>query len=185
MKKLITALTIVASATSVSAFASSPVMFSSLNNFNAPNSQAVGGVRLAVLHGKVNEVKGVDIAVLGLSETEKTTGVNLGFFGAAKVNQEMKGVSIGFLNWMEGNSTGVNFGTVNVTNNVKGANVSFINYSEGNTLVDLGTVSISARSTVQVGFFNMTDKIEGVQIGLLNCADNGFFKCFPFVNWAK
>ncbi|MDF5517790.1 phaC PHA synthase, partial [Vibrio parahaemolyticus] len=23
------------------------------------------------------------------------------------------------------------------------------------------------------------------QIGLLNCADNGFFKCFPLINFAK
>ncbi|MCQ6498155.1 phaC PHA synthase, partial [Vibrio parahaemolyticus] len=26
---------------------------------------------------------------------------------------------------------------------------------------------------------------DGVQIGLLNCADNGFFKCFPINNFAK
>ncbi|NMR95175.1 phaC PHA synthase, partial [Vibrio parahaemolyticus] len=28
-------------------------------------------------------------------------------------------------------------------------------------------------------------QIDGVQIGLLNCADNGFFKCFPLINFAK
>ncbi|MDW1987890.1 phaC PHA synthase, partial [Vibrio sp. 811] len=28
-------------------------------------------------------------------------------------------------------------------------------------------------------------QIDGVQIGLLNCADNGFFKCFPIINFAE
>ena len=28
-------------------------------------------------------------------------------------------------------------------------------------------------------------EIEGVQVGLINCADNGFFKCFPIINFAK
>ena len=72
-----------------------------------------------------------------------------------------------------------------ITNDVKGANVSFVNYSEGDTMVDVGAANLSDTSTVQVGLFNKTKKIEGVQIGLLNCADNGFFPCFPFVNFAK
>ena len=70
-------------------------------------------------------------------------------------------------------------------NDVKGANVSFVNYSEGDTLVDVGAANLSEVSTVQVGIFNKTTKIEGVQIGLINCADNGFFPCFPIVNFAK
>lgn len=184
MKKTLAAALMTALVSSA-AFAATPVMFSTIDNFNAPDENAVAGLRVAALYGKVDEVKGVDLAVLGLSETNKTTGVNLGMFGASKVNQEMLGASLGFLNWNEGQTTGANLGLVNITNNVKGANLSMVNYSKGHTMADIGTANISAASTFQLGFFNMTNKIDGVQIGLLNCADNGFFPCFPIVNFAK
>lgn len=186
MNKLLSVLAVSAAVASPIALAdSAPVMFSSINDFNAPSNTSVKGVRVAALHGQVDEVKSLDIAIIGMSETQKTTGVNLGFFGAAKVNQEMTGASLGFFNWMGGDMTGANIGAVNITNNVKGANVSFVNYSEGNTLVDFGAANFSDASTVQLGFFNKTAKIEGVQVGLINCADNGFFKCFPIINFAK
>lgn len=186
MNKLISILAVSAAVAAPAAFADgAPVMFSSLNDFNTPAASSVSGVRVAALHGQVDEVTGLDLAIFGLSETEKTTGVNFGIFGAAKVNQEMKGASLGFLNWMSGDMTGANLGAVNITNNVKGANLSFVNYSEGNTMVDLGAANFSDTSTVQVGIFNKTAKIEGVQVGLINCADNGFFKCFPLINFAK
>jgi hypothetical protein len=185
MKKLISVAAAVAALVAPVAMASAPVMFSTID-YNAPSDSDVKGVRLAVLHGQVSEVQGVDFALLGLSETDKTTGVNFGlFFGASKVNQEMKGASFGLLNWNEGLTTGANFGVVNYTNDVNGLNLSTVNYSQGNTLADVGFASISESSTFQLGFFNMTKQIDGVQIGLLNCADNGFFKCFPFVNFAK
>ncbi|MCC4781970.1 phaC PHA synthase [Vibrio lentus] len=185
MKKLLSVLAVSAAVMAPAAFASSPVMFSTINGFNAPDSDAVGGVRLALLHGQVNDLKGLDLAVVGMSETQTTTGVNLGIFGASKVNQEMTGASLGFFNWNTGKTTGLNLGAVNITNDVKGANVSFVNYSEGDTMVDVGAANLSEVSTVQVGIFNKTTKIEGVQIGLINCADNGFFPCFPIVNFAK
>lgn len=186
MKKILTAVAIATAFASSVAVASTPVMFSSINNFNAPDNSAVGGVRLAALHGKVDTLKGVDFAIVGMSESDVTTGVNFGLFlGASKINQEMTGASLGLFNWNEGQTTGVNLGAVNVTNDVKGANVSFVNYSEGNTMVDVGAVNLSSESTVQVGFFNKTAKIEGVQVGIINCADNGFLPCFPIVNFAK
>ena len=186
MKKLLPALTVAAVLLSPALHArQTPVMFSTIDGFNVPNAENVTGVRLALFHGRVNQLKGLDVAAFGLSETNKTTGVNLNFFGAAKVNQEMKGASLGIVNWQEGNTVGANVGAVNLTNNVKGANVSFVNYSTGHTVVDVGAVSFSQQSTVQVGLFNKTAQLDGIQIGLLNCADNGFFKCFPFVNWSK
>jgi len=186
MKKILSAIAVVASVTSVSVQAQeTPVMFSSLNGFNAPQADSVTGVRLAVLHGKVDEVKGVDFALIGLSETNKTTGVNLGFWGAAKVNQSMTGASVGAFNWIPGQTVGANLGAVNMTGDVKGANLGFVNISEGDTTFDWAAVSISKSSTVQLGLVNVTQEIKGVQIGLLNCAENGFFKCFPFINFAK
>ncbi|PKH02953.1 phaC PHA synthase [Psychromonas sp. MB-3u-54] len=186
MKKLLPVVTVLAGLLSPALQASqTPVMFSTIDGFNAPNAESVKGVRLSVFHGRVNEVKGLDLAAFGLSETNKTTGVNLNFFGAAKVNQEMTGASLGIVNWQEGNTVGANIGALNLTNNVKGANISLVNYSTGHTLVDVGAVSFSQQSTVQVGLFNKTTQLDGIQIGLLNCADNGFFKCFPLVNWSK
>lgn len=171
---------------SAMATAATPVMFSSIDNFNAPDNNNVSGVRLSALHGKVDTLKGVDFSVIGMSETNNTTGVNFGlFFGASKVNQQMTGASLGLLNWNEGLTTGVNIGAVNLTNDVRGANVSFVNYSEGDTMVDVGAVNMSNESTVQVGVFNKTAKIEGVQVGIINCADNGFLPCFPIINFAK
>lgn len=186
MKKLLSAIAVVTALTSVSVQASqTPVMFSSLNGFNAPQADTVGGVRLALLHGKVNEVKGVDLALLGLSETNKTTGVNLGVWGAAKINHTMTGASLGVFNWIPGQTVGANLGAVNFTGDVKGANLGLVNISEGDTTFDWAALSISESSTVQLGLVNVTQNIKGVQIGLLNCADNGFFKCFPFINFAK
>lgn len=187
MKKAVAVLAVAAAMASPLALAeSTPVMFSSLNGFNAPDANAVGGVRLAVLHGQVNEVKGVDFSVLGMSETQRTTGVNFGlFFGASKVTQEMKGASLGIFNWNTGQTTGVNLAAVNVTNDVKGLNWSAVNYSEGYTMADVGIASFSNKSNFQFGLFNKTNNIDGVQIGLINCADNGFLKCFPIINFAK
>lgn len=175
----------VAALVSASAMASTPVMFSSVDNFNAPDERAVSGVRIAALYGQVDQVKGVDLAIIGMSETQTTTGVNLGIFGAHKINQQMTGASLGLFNWNTGKTVGANLGAVNVTHDVQGANISFLNYSEGNTLIDVGVVNFSDTSTVQVGLFNKTANIEGIQIGVFNCADNGFFPCFPIINVAK
>ena len=182
MKKLLIASALLASTT---AFAEeAPVMFSTID-FNAPNVQSVKGARLTLLHGKIDKMQGLDFSLFGLSETNTTTGVNLGFWGAAKVNESMTGASLGIFNWIPGETKGANVGAVNITGNVNGANVGFVNYSEGNTAFDLAAFSKSQSSTVQVGIVNITDKINGVQIGLINCAENGFFKCFPLVNFAK
>ncbi|WP_372882237.1 VC2662 family protein [Psychromonas sp.] len=186
MKKLLPVLTLAAAFVSPTLQANeTPFMFSTIDGFNTPNATSVRGVRVAVLHGRVQQLTGVDIAAFGLSETNKTTGVNLNFFGAHKVSKSMTGASLGIINWQTGQTLGANIGAINLTNNVHGANISFVNYSTGNTLVDIGAASISKRSRVQVGFFNKTEKIDGVQVGLLNCADNGFFKCFPLLNWAR
>ncbi|PQJ89867.1 VC2662 family protein [Aliivibrio sifiae] len=171
----------------VSSFAmadSTPVMFSSLNGFNAPAASEVTGVRLAALHGKTGDITGVDFA-LGMSESDNLTGVNFPLFiGANKVNGNMTGASFGLFNWHKGEDLGANLGFVNITNNVKGANLSAVNYSEGYTMVDVGVANLSNDSHVQVGFFNMTSEIKGVQVGLINCAENGFLPCFPIVNFA-
>ena len=51
--------------------------------------------------------------------------------------------------------------------------------------LDVGGLNVSNRSTVQVGFVNVTERIEGVQLGFLNVASNGFLPVFPFFNFPK
>ncbi|MGB5445070.1 MAG: phaC PHA synthase [Psychromonas sp.] len=214
MKKLLPVLTLAAAFVSPTLLANeTPFMFSTIDGNNTPNASSVRGVRLTVLHGKVQQVTGVDFAAFGFSQTNTTIGANLNFFGAHKVSKSMTGASLGILNWQTGytqganigpinvtnnmqganigainvanNVEGANVGAINITNNVEGANVSFVNFSTGRTVVDVGALSVSRRSTVQVGFINKTNRIDGVQVGLLNCADNGVFQCMPFVNWGK
>ena len=57
--------------------------------------------------------------------------------------------------------------------------------SEGYSDVDLSGMGISNHSNVQVGFINITQKIDKVQIGFLNFAENGFFPMFPIFNFPK
>lgn len=66
----------------------------------------------------------------------------------------MKGASLGIVNWQEGNTVAANIGALNLTNNVKRANISLVNYSTGHTLVDVGAVSFSQQSAVQIGLLN-------------------------------
>ncbi|MBL4831209.1 MAG: phaC PHA synthase [Aliivibrio sp.] len=185
MKKILLGSFVALSMTSTVAFAeSTPAMFSSLNDFNAPAAESVTGVRLAALHGKTGDVTGVDFA-FGMSESDNITGVNFPLFiGGNRVHNSMTGASFGLFNWHEGTDVGANLGLVNITNDVTGANVSVVNYSEGYTMVDVGAVNMSNDSHVQVGLFNMTKEIKGVQVGLINCAENGFLPCFPFVNFS-
>ncbi|WP_040890914.1 VC2662 family protein [Vibrio ezurae] len=186
MKKRLIAVAFTTALASSMACAQTPVMFSTINNTNAPKDNVVHGVRLSVLHGKVSEVQGVDFSLLGMSESDRTTGVNFNIaFGANKVNQEMTGVSFGWFNWNTGKTTGANLGLANITHDVNGLNWSAVNYSTGTTVADVGLVSLSNQSTVQVGIFNHTKHIDAVQVGLINCADNGFLKCFPIVNFPK
>ncbi len=180
------ALLMAVSVSTIAVADSAPVQFSSLNGFNAPANDTVVGVRFPALWGKTATVKGVDFHLLAIAEADDFTGLQfpLLFVGANHINNSMTGLSLGLWNWNKGQTTGVNWSAVNIANDVNGANLGFANVSSGDTLVDLGAGNVSKASTVQLGVFNMTDEIKGAQIGLLNCAKNGFLPCFPFVNFA-
>ncbi len=189
MKKLISLFVAVAmlASFSVSAADTTPIQFSFFD-FNAPKTKDVSGVRFPAIYGKQGgNVKGVDFQLLAWSEMESLQGVSfpLVIAGGNKISGDMTGVAFGLLSWHMGNDTGVNVSGVNLTNNVKGLNWGFVNYATGYTVADVGAVSISTKSNFQLGIFNKTDEIAGVQIGLFNCAKNGFLPCFPFVLWGK
>ena len=158
--------------------------FSTLDGFNAPDNQTVSGVRLSILHGKTQNVKGLDMTLLAISEMDNFVGLSFPFgIGATRINNSMTGVAVGLVNMHKGQDTGLNMGFVNMTNNVKGANIGTVNYSTGDTTFDMSAVNISQASTVQIGVFNKTKNLKGLQIGLINFAENGFFPFFPFFNF--
>jgi hypothetical protein len=60
-----------------------------------------------------------------------------------------------------------------------------VNIADGTTLVDVGGLNVSASSTAQIGFINVTKEIKGFQFGFLNIAENGFLPVFPVFNFPK
>ncbi|MBW2419270.1 MAG: phaC PHA synthase, partial [Deltaproteobacteria bacterium] len=66
-----------------------------------------------------------------------------------------------------------------------GANLGFINITNGYSSVDISGIGISNSSKAQLGFVNVTKKIEKFQFGFINIAENGFLPVFPIVNFPK
>ncbi|SHI26244.1 VC2662 family protein [Ferrimonas marina] len=163
-----------------------PVQLATLNGVNAMAGDQVEGVRFPTLYGKTESVKGVDLHLLGIGETDEFVGVQFPLLiaGANHVNKSMTGVSFGLWNWNKGMTKGANLGMVNVANDVHGANVGLVNVSQGYTAFDWSAVNVSESSHAQLGIFNKTTELKGIQLGLINCADNGFLPCFPLFNFA-
>ncbi|MBY5993746.1 VC2662 family protein [Ferrimonas balearica] len=187
MKKLGALIAVLATSAAFNATAETvPVQLSTLNGTNVMAGESVEGVRFPTLYGKTGSVKGVDLHLVGIGETDDFVGLQFPLLiaGANHVNNSMTGVAFGLWNWNKGTTTGANLGMVNVTNDVTGANVGLVNYSTGETAFDWSAVNVSESSHAQLGFVNVTDEIKVVQVGLLNCAKNGFLPCFPLVNFA-
>jgi len=166
------------------AFAQTAFQFAAPNH-QSPKDPIVNGVRLSILHGENESVRGVDFGILSLSETSKLSGLGL-VLGVGKVTGEMTGAAISLINVHDGTDSGLNAAFINRINNMKsGTNVGFLNIADGFTAVDVGGLNLSDRSTVQVGFLNVTKEIKGVQLGFLNIAENGFLPVFPFFNFPK
>jgi hypothetical protein len=169
---------------SEAALAETPFQFAA-PNLRAPDDPDVNGIRFAVIHGKNQSVRGVDLGLLSLSETSNLSGFSA-VLGMGKLNGDMSGLATGLINVHTGKDTGVNAAFVNRINTVEsGANVGFVNIADGYTMVDLGGLNVSDRSSVQLGFLNVTKKLTGIQIGFLNLAENGFLPMFPSFNFPK
>jgi hypothetical protein len=182
MKRIILVLSLLVF--SEAALAETPFQFAA-PNLRAPDDPNVSGIRFAVIHGKNQSVRGVDLGLFSLSETRNLSGLSA-VLGMGKLNGDMSGCATGLINVHTGRDTGVNAAFVNRINTLEsGANLGFVNVSDGYTMLDLGGLNVSDRSSVQLGFINVTRKITGVQIGLLNLAENGFLPMFPFFNFPK
>jgi len=163
-----------------------PVQFTFFD-FNAPKADAVSGVRFPAIYGKGGgDIVGLDFGLLAYSEMRSLKGVSWSLFPQAnRISGDMTGASLSLFNWHEGQDVGVNLGLFNLTNNVKGLNWAALNYSKGYTVADVGLVNISKKSNFQLSFVNITEEINGVQIGIVSCAKNGFLPCFVLFNFGK
>ena len=179
--------------------ASTPVQLS-LPGINLPASQQVSGARLSVLYGQTGSVSGLDVPLFALSDTNHFTGIQFALgVGAARVRQSFHGVALTAVNWHEGRDQGVNIGLVNLTNqaqglnaglvnvgnSMQGLNFGMVNIAQGNALANVGFVNYAERTTFQLGLFNATQHLDGVQIGLGNYAANGIFPVLPLINISK
>ena len=152
--------------------------------FRAPDSSSVSGVRLSIIHGKNSSQKGLDLGFVAMSETAHFSGLAL-IFGVSRVTNTMSaGAAFSFVNWHSSRDTGMNGAFINILNNTEGAvNVGFVTIAESGTGLDIGGFNMSRSSTCQIGFLNITDRIETFQFGFLNMAKNGFLPIFPVVNF--
>ena len=179
--------------------ASTPVQLS-VPGINLPASQQVSGARLSVLYGQTGSVTGLDVPLFALSDTNHFTGIQFALgVGAARVRQSFHGVALTAVNWHEGRDQGVNIGLVNLTNqaqglnaglvnvgnSMQGLNFGMVNIAQGNALANVGFVNYAERTTFQLGLFNATQHLDGVQIGLGNYAANGIFPVLPLINISK
>jgi len=180
------------------AFAENPVQLS-VPGTNFPEGN-VKGARLNLLYGRTHNVTGLNVSVLGLSEVDNFTGLQLGFLlGAAKVNGDFTGVSLALVNWQEGRSKGLNIGLVNYVKDMKGLNlgllnyteneslinIGFVNYTGGHSTIDIAFVNYAESTTFQLGLVNATKNLDGLQVGLINYAENGVLPVLPIVNFRK
>lgn len=169
---------------SSAAWAEVPFQFAA-PNLRAPDDPYVNGIRFSVIEGRNESIRGVDLGLISLSETSSLTGFSA-VLGIGRLSGSLRGCASGVVNLHQGRDRGLNAAFINRVHTMEsGANVGFVNLADDFSMVDLGGLNVSDRSTVQLGFLNITTRIEGVQIGFLNLAENGFLPVFPFFNFPK
>ena len=169
---------------STAAFAAASFQFA-MPGIQAPKDANVQGMRFVLLHGKNERVGGLDLGFAAFSESVTQSGFTFNM-GISKVSGSSSGGSITLVNVHEGADSGLNGSFVNIIKSVdNGINVGILNITEGTSNVDVGGLSMSKKSSTQLGFVNFTQEITNLQIGLLNFAGNGFFPVFPFFNYPK
>jgi hypothetical protein len=153
---------------------------------NVPNDPNVKGMRFSFLWGKNQSTNGFDVGLLSLSQSSQMSGLGL-IGGVSMVTGETKqGVIFSLVNYHTGRDSGVNAAFINLLNDASGAfNTGFVTIAQGGTMIDLGGFNMSKHSVAQIGFINVTKKIESFQFGFLNIAENGFLPIFPVFNFPK
>ena len=152
----------------------------------APDESSVNGLRFSLLYGQNKSMKGLDLGFVSMSESTDLTGVAF-VFGVHRLTGAMKsGAAFSLINLHSGNDSGLNAAFINKVNNAENAlGFGLVNIADGTTMMDIGGFNMAKKSSVQIGFVNVAKEIEGVQIGIMNIAENGFLPVFPFFNFPK
>ncbi len=153
---------------------------------NLPEGDRVQGARLAFLLGRNQVVSGADFGLLSWNESRKLSGAAF-VFGLHRLTGDMDGgASFSLINWHSGDDRGLNAAFVNkIARADEGVNFGFLNLTDGNTSADIGALNVARNSSVQLGIVNVARKITGLQLGLINVAENGIFPFFPFFNFPE
>jgi len=178
-------LLVVASSCLVPAIASAEAAFQfALPGRNFPEDPEAAA-RISMFWGNNDRVSYFDLGLGAVSQTRHRSGLGL-VFGVSRVTERSEGaVNLALVNFHTGRDSGMNGAFVNMVRDTPGAlNLGFIQISGGTTTLDVGGVNVSKQSKVQIGFINVTKRIEGFQFGFINMAENGFFPAFPFFNYA-
>ena len=150
-----------------------------------PGDPNVNGMKLVLLYGENESVKGLDLGFASVNVAQNRSGF-AAIMGLGTVRGTSSGCAASLMNVHSGQDTGLNAAFLNIVKTISsGLNLGFVNLTEDYSQVDIGGLSVSKRSDTQVGFLNVTDEITNVQIGFLNFAGNGVFPVFPFVNFPK
>ena len=97
-------------------------------NHRSPEDPHVNGVRFSIFHGKNQSMRGLDLGLLALSETESLSGLAL-VLGISKVTGDMSGGgAISLINVHTGRDSGLNAAFINRVNDASDAvDVAFVN----------------------------------------------------------
>jgi len=186
MKKLILFLSLMVSMTMTSFAETTNFQLGLTPTLNISEGEEVNGLRVPVFFGTTEKVTGVDFNIFA-SDVDEFTGLQGGIFLGAgifnKVNTKFKGVGLGLINLHDGNGDGFLLGAGNLTNDFKGLKLGIFNYSNSNSNYEFGLVNYSKEVFFQFGLLNIAGKINGIQIGLLNFANNGVLPVMPFLNF--
>lgn len=127
------------------------------------------------------EIKGLDFGIG--SKSASVTGVQLDLL-FAQTEYELRGVSMAWIINLANDVYGAQVGLLTKAENLSGAQLGFVNMANHSaTGVQFGLFNQAEYiHGAQIGFVNYAKTIEGLQVGILNIAENGWFPAMVLVN---
>lgn len=129
----------------------------------------------------IHEIEGVDFGIG--SSADAVTGLQWDLV-FSETKYELTGASFAWVINLANNVRGAQFALLTKAEQVQGAQLGFLNMAQSSiTGVQFGLLNQAEYvHGVQLGFVNYTKTIYGLQIGLLNIAENGWLPTMIFVN---
>lgn len=154
----------------------------------APAFAGTGALKLSLwdkiavaVPNNTHEVTGLDFGIGSTTDVVKGVQLDILF---AQTTYEMKGVSLSWIINMANEMTGVQGALFAKAENMTGVQFGLVNFANKSaTGVQWGFYNQAEyMHGLQLGFVNYARTIDGLQIGLLNIAENGWFPAMILVN---